>query len=149
MEANPVLLFDGAIPPTLIREHFITKRGHFSDCEARVDAREGVGGKQMTVAEPAAGGVDVCVILIAKPKEGGRQPRRPQAHWCSCCSAEAGIFGLDLGNFPGRHQRVFLDFYPAAAHDFQFFHCQLANLFVHIAHRGFLCVSGQDHSCQP
>jgi hypothetical protein len=35
MEANPALLFDGAIPPALIREHFITKRGHFSGCEAR------------------------------------------------------------------------------------------------------------------
>jgi hypothetical protein len=32
MEANPALLFDGAIPPALIREHFITKRGHFSGC---------------------------------------------------------------------------------------------------------------------
>jgi hypothetical protein len=70
MEANPALLFDGAISPTLIREHFITKRGHFSGCEARVDAREGVGGKQMAVAEPAVGGVDVCVIWIATPRSG-------------------------------------------------------------------------------
>jgi hypothetical protein len=32
MEANPALLFDDAISPTLIRKDFITKRGHFSGC---------------------------------------------------------------------------------------------------------------------
>jgi hypothetical protein len=35
MEANPVLLLDGAISPTVIREDFITKRAHFSGCAAR------------------------------------------------------------------------------------------------------------------
>ena len=51
--------------------------------------------------------------------------------------------------FPKLSPKGFWDFDSSAGRDLQLFNCQLANFSVRIAHRSFLFVSGQNHSCRP